>query len=296
MSLHASSTIRTASSSTKARDKKRKHQDPYALALARQRKAANLSRQRVLKEQRATAVGSPVIGNHTPFVDSLQDVQQQGGASTSQAQTQPDSDTKIPWPSEYLSHYVSAEEFGTALDRSRKISEPVPSTKSSAHDPQKEADAVSHHEKLHSAAEKAMRRILQLENASSKDRTHVNTQRCIDMFGRHKTDSFLEPKPTAINHPGAPQHPEPAPRAGPDTGSSEVQAAVLTTKILVLAKQLEKTGHKDKVNKRNLQLLVHRRQKLLKYLRRKERGGPRWQYLMQNLGLTDASWKGEISL
>jgi len=43
-------------------------------------------------------------------------------------------------------------------------------------------------------------------------------------------------------------------------------------------------------------LLVHRRQKLLAYLRKKERGGERWQHLIQTLGLTEGTWQGEISL
>ena len=86
------------------------------------------------------------------------------------------------------------------------------------------------------------------------------------------------------------------PRAGPDTGSSEVQIAILTAKINVLADVLEARGSKDKVNKRNLRLLVHRRQKLLTYMKRKERGGERWTHLIQQLGLTEATYKGEISL
>ena len=87
------------------------------------------------------------------------------------------------------------------------------------------------------------------------------------------------------------------PRAGPDTGSSEVQVAILTAKIKVLADHMLLKGRqKDKVNKRNLRLLVHRRQKLLQYLRRKERGGDRWQNLISTLGLTEGTWKGEISL
>lgn len=86
------------------------------------------------------------------------------------------------------------------------------------------------------------------------------------------------------------------PRAGPDTGSSEVQIAILTAKIRVLADSQEVVGHKDKVNKRNLRLLVHRRQKLLKYLRRKERGSERWTNVVDKLGLTDGTWKEEISL
>ena len=89
---------------------------------------------------------------------------------------------------------------------------------------------------------------------------------------------------------------EKTPRAGPDTGSSEVQIAILTAKIRNMADQLEATGRQDKHNKRNLRLLVHRRQKLLKYLRKRERGGERWQFLTQTLGLTEGTWRGEISL
>jgi ribosomal protein S15 len=89
---------------------------------------------------------------------------------------------------------------------------------------------------------------------------------------------------------------KPIERAGPDTGSSEVQIAILTAKIRSLANFLETRGKKDKVNKRNLRLLVHRRQKLLQYLRRKERGGPRYQRCVEMLGLTEGTWKGEISL
>ena len=69
--------------------------------------------------------------------------------------------------------------------------------------------------------------------------------------------------------------------------------AVLTTKINTLANNLH---NKDKLNKRNLRLLVHKRQKLLAYMRRKERAGPRWRNLVEGLGIQDAMWKGEISL
>ena len=94
----------------------------------------------------------------------------------------------------------------------------------------------------------------------------------------------------------APLNPEALTRAGPDTGSSEVQIGILTVKIKALADYLQLRGKKDKVNKRNLRLLVHRRQKLLRYVQKKERGGHRWQHLVETLGLTDGTWKGEISL
>jgi len=83
---------------------------------------------------------------------------------------------------------------------------------------------------------------------------------------------------------------------GPDTGSSEVQIAILTAKIRTLADFLETRGRGDKVNKRNLRLLVHRRQKLLAYLERKERGGGRFKHVVETLGLTEGTWRGEISL
>ncbi|EER42485.1 ribosomal protein S15 [Histoplasma capsulatum H143] len=170
--------------SSNSRTKTRKGQNPYAIAQARQRKAANLSRQAVLKKERASsAYGEPVLGNPTPFIESLMS-KRSGDSAT-------------------------------------------------------------------------------------------------------LTSTSASPQET-------PQYPARPARAGPDTGSSEVQAAILTTKIQVLAQQIAKYGHKDKHNKRNLRVLVHRRQRLLNYLRRKERGGPRWQNLMSNLGLTDSSWKGEI--
>ena len=110
------------------------------------------------------------------------------------------------------------------------------------------------------------------------------------------------PHLTAINSNAAPAVRPPtneaaaSKRIGPDTGSSEVQIAILTAKIKTLADFLSTRGKGDKHNKRNLRLLVHRRQKLLQYLRRKERGGPRWQHCIETLGLTEGTWKGEISL
>ena len=145
----------------------------------------------------------------------------------------------------------------------------------------------------HDIAQEALKRISSLSLGSSKDRLRVNTQRCIETFGRHNTDQTLPARPTseaAGNKTGFP-------RIGQDTGSSEVQIAILTAKIRALADGLELRGTpSDKMNKRNLRLLVHRRAKLMNYLRRKERGGPRWQNLVDTLGLTDGTWKGEISL
>jgi ribosomal protein S15 len=141
---------------------------------------------------------------------------------------------------------------------------------------------------MHVKASEAVRRILTMEHSNSRDRSRVNITRCVDTFGRHQTDSALP------DNDGGPRKTKE--RAGPDTGSSEVQIAILTAKIKRLADMLRYTGHKDKTNKRNLRLLVHRRQKLLQYLRRRERGGPRWQHCIETLGLTEATWKGEITV
>jgi len=140
----------------------------------------------------------------------------------------------------------------------------------------------------------ALQRIASLSLGSSADRQRANTQRCIDTFGRHNTDQTLPPRLHAADAQG--NGPEKMERVGPDTGSSEVQIAILTAKIKTLADFLQSRGGMDKVNKRNLRLLVHKRQKHLQYLRRKERGGPRWQHVINTLGLTEGSWKGEISM
>ncbi|EAS32476.3 ribosomal protein S15 [Coccidioides immitis RS] len=285
LSLGPSVYSRSASSKTK---RQKKHYDPFALAQARQRKAANLSRQRVLKEEREAARGDPVVGKPTALTEALlngQVIPPSSPAAASEASAS----------SSDLNFFLSADELNFALARSEKNTQPVVE-EGPSFDPQKAEEEAKRHSDKHKNAEEAVRRIMQMNNASSKDRTRLNIQRCIETFGRHNTDAALPPKPEAAPHPSAPQHPPRPSRAGPDTGSSEVQIAILTTKILTLAKQLETTSHKDKHNKRNLRLLVHKRQKLLNYLRKKERGGPRWQNLVNTLGLSDATWKGEISL
>ncbi|PGH34706.1 ribosomal protein S15 [[Emmonsia] crescens] len=297
---------RIALFSSKSRTKKRKSQNPYAIAQARQRKAANLSRQAVLKKERVATYGDPVVGNPTPFTETLMPKRLDSATALTPASTPTSTsqqeDQKAPnvQPTPHqvpdLNHYLTSEELQEALERSKRLTEPVVKSQSHLTDPQAKEEARLAHEEAHRNAQQAISRIIQLENGNNKDRTRVNIQRCIHTFGRHVTESMLAPKPPAAIDPSAPQYPARPARAGPDTGSSEVQIAILTTKILVLAQQVAKYGHKDKHNKRNLRVLVHKRQKLLNYLRRQERGGPRWQNLITSLGLTDSSWKGEISL
>ncbi|KFY00030.1 hypothetical protein V495_05404 [Pseudogymnoascus sp. VKM F-4514 (FW-929)] len=260
---------------------KRRHRDPYALAQARQRKAANVKRRDELNAEREAALGDPVRGIPTPFVESFKTATPIEGVDRNQTK--------------HLNYFVKPTEVETALQHSFILTQPVISTNRDIVDPERESEEIRKHAEGHERATAAVQRILALENGNQKDRTRANIRRCVDTFGRHNTDGVLRPR--AAGAADSKAEVEKTPRAGPDTGSSEVQIAILTAKIKVLADHMVLKGRqKDKVNKRNLRLLVHRRQKLLQYLRRKERGGDRWQNLISTLGLTEGTWKGEISL
>ena len=219
-------------------------------------------------------MGDPVRSRPTPFVDSL--------------------NPRAPIESvkqSYLNYFVRPEQMDKSIQQSKDLTSPLLNDL----DPQKNATAQSDFTEAHNNAVKAMSAIASLDNAGGKDRRRVNVQRCIEEFGRHNTDEVLPPKPASLQllRTDPDDVSVAVKRTGPDTGSSEVQVAILTAKINVLVASLHK---KDKHNKRNLRLLVHRRQKLLAYLRRKERGGPRWQNLVEKLGINDAMWHGEITL
>jgi len=67
-----------------------------------------------------------------------------------------------------------------------------------------------------------------------------------------------------------------------DTGSPEVQVALLTARIRHLTEHL-KTHKKDHTSRRGLLMMVGRRARLLKYLTSKDK--QRYQTLIQRLGL-----------
>ncbi|KAK2855514.1 hypothetical protein FQN49_005116 [Arthroderma sp. PD_2] len=274
------------------KSKVRRRQDPYAMAQLRQRKAANISRQRELTKQRNEALGDPVASKSTPLIEAM--------LNPALYPTLGSKGVHVPADNEqasYMSNCITKQELEHALEVSKSLTRPVPPIDGSAFDPQQAEEAAKQHEETHKSAEEAVRRILMMRNGNNKDRTKLNIKRSVDILGRHNTDRVLGPKPAAADQvPASLDISTKRPRAGPDTGSSEVQVAILTSKILVLANQLKTTSHKDKHNKRRLRLFVHKRQKLLKYLRRKERGGPRWQNLIETLGLHDAAWQGEIAL
>ncbi len=67
-----------------------------------------------------------------------------------------------------------------------------------------------------------------------------------------------------------------------DTGSPEVQVAILTTRISNLTEHLKEHKH-DFASRRGLLMLVGKRNRLLRYLQKTDRG--RYQALIKKLGL-----------
>ncbi|UOH80323.1 ribosomal protein S15 [Cryptococcus neoformans] len=108
-----------------------------------------------------------------------------------------------------------------------------------------------------------MMRILDLRNASKNAISVLNRQRVIDEFG-----------------------------AGVDSGSSAVQAALLTAKIHNLLSHIEENP-RDTSNKRALRLLVQERARHLKYWRRKQ-GEEAYDKLLTDLGLQREAVEGEL--
>ncbi|SCO50548.1 related to ribosomal protein S15 precursor (mitochondrial) [Fusarium fujikuroi] len=278
------------------REKKRKaKQDPYRWAQAQQRKAANVQRREELARERDEAWGDPVKGKTTPFIESLESAGQEAtsrvpvdGSGNPLAEAH-----ELPTSPELRNYFLTDSELTEAVKHAYTLTKPMIGVVESQMEPESGVDKAKQHEQRHQKAIEALRRITSLSNSSAKDRFHANVRRIVEEFGRHNTDLVLKCKPKSI-HPNEVEMP---PRSGPDTGSSEVQIAILTTKINTLSQALQiNRGYKDKHNKRNLRLLLHRRQKLMKYMDRKERGSERWTHMVEKLGLTPATWKDQISL
>jgi small subunit ribosomal protein S15 len=67
-----------------------------------------------------------------------------------------------------------------------------------------------------------------------------------------------------------------------DTGSPEVQVAILTSRIVTLTEHF-KAHHKDNHSRRGLLMMVNKRRSLLDYLKRKD--VDRYNAIIQKLGL-----------
>ncbi|KAF4976469.1 hypothetical protein FZEAL_6869 [Fusarium zealandicum] len=278
------------------REKKRKaKQDPYRWAQAQQRKAANVERREELSRERHEAWGDPIKGKTTPFIESLDSAGQDAftkvpvDASGNQLATP----QKLPTSPTLRNYFLSESELQEAVTHAFTLTKPMIGVVESQMEPGSEEDKLKQHKQRHQKAIEALRRITSLSNSSARDRFHANVRRIVDEFGRHNTDKVLKPRPLSISPNQVPM-PE---RSGPDTGSSEVQIAILTAKIRTVSQALQiNRGYKDKHNRRNLRLLLHRRQKLLKYMDRRERGSERWTHMIEKLGLTPATWKEQIEL
>ncbi|KAJ2958966.1 hypothetical protein NQZ79_g5520 [Umbelopsis isabellina] len=108
-----------------------------------------------------------------------------------------------------------------------------------------------------------VKKIISLQNANAKAIQLWNTQRCIEWFGRKEGD----------------------------TGSPEVQAAILSVRIQNLHSHLQ-SHKKDRHNYRELRSMVHQRAKILKYL--KSKSLTRYQTCLEALGLQARAVEGEI--
>ncbi|CCF58078.1 hypothetical protein KAFR_0D04300 [Kazachstania africana CBS 2517] len=111
----------------------------------------------------------------------------------------------------------------------------------------------------------ALLRILSMRNASNRDSMKVLTRLAREEFQRF---------------PG-------------DTGSSEVQAACITVKILNIASHVQ-NHRKDHANTRILRQLVQQRQSILRYLKRDM--PQRYYWTIEKLGLTDDAITNEFNL
>lgn len=253
-------------------------------------------------------MGDPIRGVTTPFLESLdtalplksQPPMEQASNKTDPGDpSQPQPPLILPEKEYLLNDFLTEKELEQALNYSKALIEPLVDPKRTLVDSKAEADTAREHISLDKAAREAVSRIVSLGNLNSKERTRTNIRRMIDTFGRHNTDLYLRPKAPSLAELNSPKAegsiPKDIKRVGADTGSSEVQIGILTAKIRVLADHYV-GNRKDKANKRNLRLLLHRRQKLLKYMERKERGSGRWQNMIETLGLTEATWKGEIAV
>lgn len=288
--------IQTANISQREK-KRRMKQDPYGWAQAQQRKAANVKRQDEIQNAKDEAWGSAVHGIPTPFVESFDSA---GQAKYSTPKTDDDGNPleeahELP-VSRHLRNYLLEQDLvKNAIDKSYILTKPLVVKDPGLVDPAAVKKATQQHDANHKKAVRALQRITDLKNGSAKDRRHANIRRCIENFGRHNTDVKLtNPTPPLAAGVEPAKTPE---RAGPDTGSSEVQIAILTAKIRALAKALEGyRGYRDKNNKRSLRKLCHKRQRLLRYMEKKERGSGRWQHMIETLGLSPATWKEQITL
>ncbi|KAJ8110109.1 hypothetical protein ONZ43_g5961 [Nemania bipapillata] len=262
----------TASLSQKEKRRLAK-QDPYRWAQMQQRKNAHLERREEIEAERKIQRGDPIRGITTPFVESFDSAGQEplSKPAVDEDGNPIEEPHALPTSLHVLNNLISKSELDAAVENVYALTKPITSDYYALH-PEEFKQKIREHDENHAKAVEALQRIVGLEKGSAKDRRHANIRRCIETFGRHETDLTLPPKPLSR---GQVREEQPV-RGGPDTGSSEVQIAILTAKIRALANELEgHRGYRDK---------------------RKERGSARWQHMVEKLGLSEATYKGQITL
>ncbi|KAF8727515.1 ARM repeat-containing protein, partial [Rhizoctonia solani] len=136
-----------------------------------------------------------------------------------------------------------------------------------------DAEISSHVHALQQAESQAtinavhLSRLTDLRNASAAGIAVENRRRCVEAFS-------LPDKPN-------------------DTGRPEVQAAILTAQIRNLDAHLKQHTH-DIHNRRSLRMMVHKRAKILRYLKRLDL--ERYEAVLPRLGLEAAAVEGELEL
>jgi ribosomal protein S15 len=269
----------------KARFAKRQ---PDKWAQMQQRLKANVARQEAAIAVREKGWGDHVHGIPTPYVESFDSVGQDEGVSQYGDGSQP-----LPTSKDRLNHFMTRSELDDALQHAFDMTKPQESQQAEGATDQTLSERIQKHSSLHAYRSEVINRLMSLDMASGKLKRHTNIKRIVADLGRHNTDDKLVPMPPSITPNTVPK----AGRSGPDTGSSEVQIGILTLKIRKLSQMLEgPKGYKDHYAKRDLRLLCHRRQRLLRYMERKERGSERWQNMLKTLGLTPATWKEQLTM
>lgn len=130
---------------------------------------------------------------------------------------------------------------------------------------QSSADEMAMIERQEGVSSDRLARILDLRNASGKGIDVENKKRILQHFGTHERD----------------------------VGSVEAQAALMTYRLHLLHDHLsQQRFRKDNTTRRNMTLLVHKRAKLLKYLKRTE--PKRYDALLPRIGVHPRAVEGEL--
>ncbi len=240
--------------------------------IAIRRKKANIAKQEELKRQRSPANIDPIVGSPTEFTRSLLTP-----ANMFTATELIPNGPCLEFTSEELRAIQKAVELAEIAREEPNRASPHSSASrspSSSKEPKVpdswdmsdfEAEKIAKIKAVNEAKSAASTRLLALQNSNAATLKAYNIQNAIRSFGRVEGD----------------------------TGSAEVQAAVLTVRILAEAEHISR-NKKDVHGFRGFRTMVHKRQGLLKYLRRED--VRRYFDCIERLGLVDQAVTKEITM